>query len=114
MGILVRIVGVFWILYSVRPLIRSLRHLLSGGLAGGFGFSDLLFLFLFAGGIGLLFLKDWGRWLVLLSCSTLLLLAAGPSLIRLQFPPFIVRPLVFYGLFIVLLNLRPIRSAVHR
>lgn len=89
--------------------------ILQGLIQQGFKFSweipNLLSLLMMAGGIGLLLLKDWGRWVLLIGCVAFLILLTGPSLIRFQIGPVVLRNLIFYGLFIALLAIPPARAA---
>ena len=114
MGLVLRIVGGFWILYLARPVFGLVREVLFQGLNVHFDLSDFLHVAMLTGGIGLLCLREWGRWILLLGCAAFLVLAVGPSLLQLRFSPHLIRPLVFYGLFIVILALPRSRSATRK
>lgn len=114
MGIVLRIVGGFWVLYSVRIIVAMIRGVAATGPNYPLGLMDLLYVLVMAGGVGLVFLKEWGRWLVLLCCVAFLLLSVGSSLLQLRFPAYLLRPLIFYGVFIVLLALPQARAATKK
>jgi len=114
MEIILRIVGALWILLSARHVWDFLRRLIASGLPHSLPLSDILYTLLLAGGIGLLLLREWGRWLVVLGCAAFLLLLIGPELLHLQFHSGMLRPLVYYGIFLVLLLLPQARSSTQK
>ena len=98
---------------SAGTCLALLRGILNRGLKFTWDLTDLLSLFMLAGGIGLLLLKEWGRWVVLLGCLAFLILLTGPSLLQLQLGPVVLRNLIFYGIFIALLVIPPAKAATH-
>ncbi len=114
MPILLRIVGAVWILLAAKPVWLTLNRIVRHGIQVHLGLNDLLYALMMAGGIGLLFLKEWGRWCLLAGAVAFLLILAGPSLLHLQFGPAAIRQLVFYGIFIILLLLPQARGATRK
>lgn len=114
MGLVLRIIGGFWILYTVRIVIGLIRQVLEAAPRFPLGIMDLVYILMLAGGVGLLLLKEWGRWLILLGCAAFLVLGVGPSLMHLHFSSQLLRPLVFYGFFVILLMLPQARSATRK
>ena len=111
MEIILRIIGAIWILLSLKESYGFLRHLAYHGLNASLGVQSLLYLMLLGGGVGLVMLKEWGRWLVLIGTGGFLLLLVGPSLLHGQIGPLFLRHFIFYGIFIALLCLPQARSA---
>src|SRR5437899_834270 len=114
MEIILRIIGGLWILLALRPVWFFIRHLLQSGLPQSLPIQDILYTLLLAGGIGLLLLKEWGRWLIVIACSAFLLLLIGPGLLRLQFHSEMLRPMIYYGIFLVILLMPQARSSTHK
>jgi hypothetical protein len=114
MGLVLRIIGGLWILLSARLIVGLLQRLLASGVYVHVGLMDLLNLLMLAGGIGLLLLREWGRWLILIGCIVLLFLKAGGPLLQLKFPPWVLKSLIFYGIFIVILCLPQARSVTRK
>ena len=114
MAIVLRIVACFWILLSFRPSIEILKRLLHSGLHSSWNAGDLLTLAMLAGGIGLLFLREWARWTLLIGAAAYLLLKAGPALSKLQFTEAAIKHLIFYGIFIALLAIPQARAATRK
>ncbi|MFO1518709.1 MAG: hypothetical protein U1F57_03445 [bacterium] len=114
MEIVLRIIGGIWVLLTFADVLSILRRILYQGASIHLGLSNLLDILLLAGGVGLLMLREWGRWLILAGCIALLVLKAGAPLFHLHFPPWIVKLLVFYGIFIVLLSLPQARAATRK
>jgi len=111
MALVLRIIGAVWILLTARVAIGTIRGLFDKGIQLNIGVTQLLSLIMLAGGIGLLLLKEWGRWILLLGAIAFLLLLTGPSLIQFKLGPIFFRNLVFYGIFIALLVLPQAKAA---
>jgi hypothetical protein len=114
MDIVLRIIGILWILLTAADVFSLARRFFYHGLGVHLGLSHLLDIVLLAGGIGLLLLKEWGRWLVLGGCIALLILKAGTPLSHLRIPPYVLKLLVFYGVFIVVLCLPRARAVTQK
>jgi len=114
MDIILRIIGVIWVLLTAADVLSLGRRILYHGIGVHLGVNNLIDLLLLSGAVGLLLLKEWGRWLVLAGCIALLILRAGAPMLHLRFPPSVLTPLVFYGLFIILLSLPQARAATHK
>ncbi len=114
MPLLLRIIGALWILLTFKEVLQLVRRFLSQGLHTFWGVQDLLYLMMLAGGVGLLMLKEWGRWVVLIGASAFLLLQIGPSLLQFKLSPLLIRHLIFYGIFIVLLTIPQARTATRK
>ena len=113
MPIVLRITGALWILLSAKQVLPLLQSLGKRGLSVSLTVTDLLSLVMLAGGIGLLFLKEWGRWILLLGSIAFLALLAGPSLLQLKFGPVALRHLIFYGIFIGILLIPQAKQSTH-
>jgi len=109
-----RVVGAFWILFSIRPVIFFLRTLAASAFNIRPHLSILVNLLLLSGGIGLLVLREWGRWLLLIGLAALLVDAVGPSLLAMRVSPSLLRPILLYGIFIALLCLPQSRAATRK
>lgn len=114
MAVLLRIIACFWILLSFRPALEIVKRLLNQGLNSSWSAGDLLTLVMLAGGIGLLFLREWARWALLVGAAAYLVLKAGPALSKLQFTEPTIKHLIFYGIFIVLLVIPQARAATRK
>jgi hypothetical protein len=114
MSIILRIIGAFWILISIKPVVAILRRLVSQGFHIEVGLQNLLTILLLAGGIGLVLLREWGRWFLLIGAIGLLLMRTNTQLLQLKFPPFVINQLLFYGIFIVLLLIPQARAATKK
>ena len=114
MAIVLRIIACFWILLSFRPAVEIVKRLLGRGLNIPWSAGDLLTLLMLAGGIGLLFLKEWARWVLLVGAAAYLLLKAGPALKQLNFNEPTLKNLIFYGIFIILLAIPQARAATRK
>lgn len=113
MSVILRGIGVLWILIKLKPIFSLLSRVVKQGWGISFGLNDLLSLVLFAGGIGLLLLKEWGRWLVLAGVGAALLSWLLPALLKWHLGPVVIQNTLFYGVFLVLL-LIPQAKAVTR
>jgi hypothetical protein len=113
MPVVLRIIGVVWILLTAKDLLRLIRGLFSYGLHVNIGVTDVLSLILCAGGIGLLWLYKWAWWALLVGLIGFLVVLTGPALLQFQLGPTVLRHLVFYGVFIALLLIPQAQSAVH-
>src|SRR5689334_22838802 len=107
MTILLRIIGIFWTLFTAKIILSLFNRILHSGIDVHFSLGDFIYVLLFAGGIGLIVLKEWARWAVLIGCAALLLL-------RLDLHHLSLKPIIFYGIFIVLLMLPQSRSATSK
>lgn len=114
MSVLLRIVGLIWIFLSAKDVLSLAQRLLGSGLNTHFGLNDLLAIVMLAGGIGLLMLKEWGRWILLTGVIAAFLLNVGPALLRLNLGPLFLRHSIFYGIFIVLLLIPQARGATEK
>lgn len=112
MAILLRIVGAIWVLISLRPLFRIIQRLFHFGLHNGYNIMDLLHISAFVGAIGLLFLKWWGRWLLLGTLIAFFIIRIFPYLHSLSFSQFLLRQFVFYAIFIVILLIPQGRAGI--
>ena len=111
MAIVLRVIGAVWVLLSLKPLYHLVRSLLNQGINITFGLPEILSLTMLAGGIGLLLLKEWGRWILLVGACGFLITLVGPSLLQLRLGPVVLRHFVFYGVFIALLVIPQARAA---
>lgn len=111
MGVILRIVGAAWILLTIQPVFKMIRGFLARGIHLHLGLMDFLTLAMLAGGIGLLLLKEWGRWMLLLGAIGFLVVLTGPALLHLHLGPVILRHLVFYGIFIALMLIPQTKAA---
>lgn len=111
MTIVLRIIGGVWVLLTAREVIALLHAFLTQGIRVNLGITQILSLTMLAGGIGLLFLKEWGRWVLLIGSVAFLLVLVGPTLLRGNFGPVVLRHFVFYGVFIALLLIPPAKAA---
>lgn len=114
MEIPLRIIACFWILLSFRPALQIGQRLLHQGIHVPWTAGDLLTLVMLAGGVGLLFLKEWARWTLLIGAAAYLLIKAGPSLSHLHFSEGVIKTTIFYGIFVVLLAIPQARAATRR
>jgi len=114
MDIVLRIIGIIWILLTAVDVWGLIRRIFYHGLSVHPGLNNLLDILLLAGAVGLLLLKEWGRWLVLIGCIAHLILKVGAPLLHQRFSPSILTPLVFYGIFIVLLSVPQARAATKK
>ena len=113
MQLILRIVGAVWVLLTLKTVFGIFQGLLRKGIHFNLDLTHLLSLIMLAGGIGLLLLKDWGRWILLLGSIAYLLLLVGPSLIQGQLGPVAIRNFVFYGIFVALLIIPQAKSALN-
>ncbi|HKX13076.1 MAG TPA: hypothetical protein VJP40_07980 [bacterium] len=111
MSYLLRLIGCLWIFLTLPGAVVIFRRLFQQGLAMHWSLGDAFTLALLIGGVGLLLLRSWGRWLVLAGCAGLIWLKAGAALLALNFSEPVIKVLLFYGIFIVLMLLPQSRSA---
>lgn len=111
MATVLRIVGGVWVLLTLSTAWELIQRLLHRGPAISLGVTDVLNLLMLAGGIGLILLKEWGRWILLLGAIAFLLLLTLPALLQFKIGPVVIRHFVFYGIFIALLILPQAKSA---
>lgn len=111
MAIVLRVIGAIWVLMTVKTIWFLCRSIFTQGLNFEWGLVNILSLAMFAGGIGLLFLKAWGRWILLLGAIAYLLILTGPSFLQFKLGPVVLRHLVFYGIFIAILLIPQAKSA---
>lgn len=111
MSTILRVIGGVWILLTISTVIELLQRLFRQGISFSLGATDLLSLVMLAGAIGLILLKDWGRWILMIGSLAFLLLLVGPSLLQFQIGPVVLRHFVFYGIFIALLILPQAKAA---
>jgi hypothetical protein len=110
MNLLIRLIGIYWIWATFTPVIGLIRRIPTSGINALISISNLLDIAMMIGGIGLLLLREWGRWIILIGTVVHLILAVGPALIHLQFSAWVIKTLLFYGILIVILNLPQARS----
>lgn len=113
MSTVLRVIGGVWILLTVGSVINILQKLFKQGVSFSLGATDLLSLAMLAGAVGLILLKDWGRWILLIGSVAFLLLLTGPSLLQLKIGPTVIRHFVFYGIFIAILILPQAKASTH-
>jgi hypothetical protein len=106
MKVVLRIVGIVWILLSLKAIINN-------GVKIPLNVIEILSLTMLAGGIGLTLLKEWGRWILLIGSIAFLIMMIGPSLIQGKIGPVALRNFVFYGIFIALLIMPQSKAATH-
>jgi hypothetical protein len=111
MSYLLRLIGCLWIFLTLRSVVAIFRRLFQQGLAMHWGLGEVFTLTLLVGGVGLLLLRSWGRWLVLAGCAGLIWLKAGGALSALNFSEAVIKVLLFYGIFIVLMLLPQSKAA---
>lgn len=109
MNLLLRAIGVYWIWATFSPVYAWIQQTFRSGFQ--FNAPDLLSGVMLAGGIGLLLLREWGRWIILIGTGVHLILTVAPQLIRLNFADGVVKNLFFYGLMVIVLTLPHARSA---
>jgi hypothetical protein len=114
MAMLLRVVGAVWILLTAREVLQLIRRLLLQGIHLQVGTHDLLYVLMLAGGVGLLLLREWGRWVLLVGACAFLLLQVGPSLLQFKISPLLIRHLIFYGIFIGLLLIPQAKAATRK
>lgn len=114
MSIVLRIIGIFWVFWTAKPCYWAVRELLRSRDIHSLGLIHLLQFLALAGGVGLLLLREWGRWVLLIAIGGLLFLQAGPQILDLEFTPAVIRFLVFYGVFIILLLLPQSRAVTKK
>lgn len=110
MSYVLRLIGCLWIFLTFRQVLAIFRGLLNQGSAMTWNPTDAFTLALLVGGIGLILLQSWGRWLVLISCAGMIWLKVGNALMALNFSEAVIRTLLFYGIFIVLMALPQSRA----
>ena len=103
MGILLRTVGLLWVLISLRPIYKIIHRAFTLSPEPWFNAMDALHIFALLGGIGLLLLKEWGRWVLLITLIGFFILRVFPYFTNFTFSHFVIRQFVFYLIFIVLL-----------
>ncbi|HKY63926.1 MAG TPA: hypothetical protein VJR29_10940 [bacterium] len=113
MSYLLRLIGCLWIFLTFRGALAIFRRLFQQRLAMDWSLGDAFTLALLAGGVGLLLLRSWGRWLILAGCGGMIWLKVGSALTGLHFTEPVIKVLLFYGLFMVLMVLPQSRSATH-
>ncbi len=114
MDYVLRIVGGFWILFTFKDNWLLVRRIFHYGPAISVGLHDLLWALLLAGGIGLLVsLREWARWILVVCCALILVLKVLPGF-QIQAILSNLRPILFYGFFIVLLMLPQSRGATRK
>lgn len=114
MDYLLRFVACFWIFLTFRPSIEILRRVFSQGLHIAWSWGDLLTLVMLAGGIGLLFLREWARWALLIGAGAYFVLKAGIPLSHGNFSQGVIKMALFYGIFVVILILPQARGATRK
>lgn len=114
MKFILRIIGAVWILITGGEALGILRNVINHGIHLNFGLDSILSVIMLVGGIGLLFLKEWARWVLLLGAGTFLILLTGPSLLHFKIGPVVIRHMVFYGFFIALLLLPKAKSVTKK
>ncbi len=114
MHIVLRIIGVFWVLFTAQDVVAMVKQVLNHGIYVHFSTNNFIYLLMFTGGVGLCILREWARWVLLVGCVALLLLQASHHLGGLKFPFYNLKPLVFYGIFIVLLCLPQSRAVTRK
>jgi len=114
MDYLLRFVGCFWIFLAFRPSLQIFQRLFAQGFHASWSWGDLLTLAMLAGGIGLLFLREWARWVLLVGAAAYLVLKAGPALSHGNFSQGVIRTALFYGIFVVILVLPQARTATRK
>lgn len=103
MSIILRGVGILWVLLNIKPVFNLVSRLLKHGAQIHFGLNDLLSLVLLASGIGLILLKEWGRWMGLAGAGAYVLTWLLPALLKWHIGPVVIQNILFYGVFLVLL-----------
>jgi hypothetical protein len=111
MPTVLRIIGGVWILLTLGSVLGILQKLFHNGFSFSLGVTDILSLIMLAGAIGLILLKEWGRWILLIGSVAFLVLLTGPSLLHFKIGPVVIRHFVFYGIFIAILILPQAKAA---
>lgn len=111
MSYVLRLIGCFWVFWTFWKVVVIFRLLFNQGPNMTWNPTDAFNLALLVGGVGLVLLQSWGRWLVLLACAGMIWLKVGNSLLALNFSEAVIRILLFYGIFIVLMALPQSRAA---
>ena len=114
MSIVLRIIGIFWIFWTAKPCYWAVRALLESRNIHSLGVIHLLQFLALAGGIGLVLLREWGRWVLLVAIGGLLFLQAGPQVLDLEFTQPVIRVLIFCGVFLILLLLPQSRAVTKK
>ncbi len=109
MNLLLRAIGVYWIWATFQPVYILIRRFPDTGLH--WVYADLFNLAMLIGGVGLLLLREWGRWIILIGTGVHLILTVGPQIIQLNLTAWVVKSLFLYGLMMIVLILPHARSA---
>lgn len=105
MSVVLRIIGLIWVLLSIQKSWGIAQKFFHVGFQFNPSLSQLLYLCALGGGVGLLLLKDWGRYLLVIACIGLWILNVFPSLSRFNFNESFLRNTLFYGIFLTVLFL---------
>lgn len=111
MAITLRIIGAFWIFWTAKPCYWAMKNLLATKNIHSLSLVNACQLAVLIGAVGLLFLQEWARWVLLVGLAGWLLLVAGNQVLDLHFTATVIRNLLFYGIFIIILGLPQSRSA---
>ena len=111
---ILRLISAFWIWMTFNPSLSFFKKIFAHGFHFQISILSLLSLAMFVGGIALLLLREWGRWILLIGAAIYLILKVGPALIHFHLNLEIAKTLIFYAFFIVILALPQARGVTKK
>ncbi len=110
MAIILRIIGGFWVLHTFRPVLSIFIKLIQSRLDYTVGLSEGISTVMLVGGFGLALLKEWGRVVLRIGAIAYFILQAAQVLYQRNLTPGALAPLLYYGIFVVILSLPQAQS----
>lgn len=108
MSYLLRALGLFFLIYAGKPVLETVIGLIQTRLQYPIGLTTGINVILFAGGVGLLMLREWARKALKYACIGLIIKSAievAQPIISLKVSWNILIPLIQYGIFTAVLSM---------
>lgn len=105
MAYLLRALGLFFMIYAGKPVLDTLIGLIQTRLQYPIGLATAINVILFAGGIGLLMLREWGRKVLRYGCIGVIVIQVVQVAMNMKFSWNIVSPVVYNAVIIAVLSM---------
>jgi len=105
MAYLLRAIGLFFLLYSGKPVAEKLLIIVQTKFQTSITLADGTNLIFFIGGLGLLLLQEWARRVLRFACIGMIVIQVIQPLLQLRFNWGVVTPIAYYGIFLAILSM---------
>lgn len=105
MAYLLRALGLFFLLYAGKPVLDTFISIIQTRFQSGVGLGTAINIVFFAGGIGLLLLREWARKVLKYACIGTIIITVAQPIMNMKLNWNLLAPIVYYGVLIAILSM---------